>query len=399
MPPVEIKKDICWVGAIDWNLRNFHGYSQAKLGTTYNAYLVLDEKKTLFDTVSKSTTSEMLDRIREVTDPESIDYIVVNHAEPDHSGALPELIRTIKPEQIFCSKMCLKSLSAHYDVTDWPLVGVEPGRTISLGARTTTFMETRMLHWPDSMFSYIPEEKLLISSDAFGQNLATSERFDDEVDFSTLMGEALHYYANIITPYSNLVRKVIDKVRQSGLEIDMIAPDHGVVWRSHAAEIVNRYDEWSRQPPSQKVIVVYDTMWHSTEKMARAIAEGVMREGMSVRIMSCKAYHHSDIMAEVFSAGGFVVGSPTHNNTILPLVADVMTYIRGLRPINKVGAAFGSYGWSGESTQTLNTWLTEMGMDVIDPVKAQFVPTADQMEQCVQLGREVARKVKEKSAA
>jgi flavorubredoxin len=400
MPAQEIKKDIFWVGVVDWNLRNFHGYSLARRGTTYNAYLVLDEKITLFDTVNGNYTSDFLHQIRKVVQPGEIDYLVVNHAEPDHSGALPKVVEAIRPERIFCSKMGQKIITGHYpQAREWPLETVENGGSISLGKRTVTFLETRMLHWPDSMVSFLPEEKLLISSDAFGQNVASSARFDDEVDESMLFGEAAHYFANIILPFSPLVKKVLAKVREAGLDIDMIAPDHGLVWRKNASKILESYIRWSDQKPTDKAVIVYDTMWHSTERMAKAIAEGLISEGIRTKIMDLKTFHHSDVMGEVLEAGAVFVGSPTHNNGILPQVADVLTYMKGLRPQNKIGGAFGSFGWSGEAVKTISEWLEGMGMEMAEGVKCQWVPQHEQLAQCVELGRSVAKRIKEKIQA
>jgi flavorubredoxin len=400
MPVQEIKKDIFWVGVVDWNLRNFHGYSLARRGTTYNAYLALDDKITLFDTVSAGATSEFLHQIRKIVDPGEIDYLVVNHAEPDHSGALPQVVEAIRPERIFCSKMGEKIITGHYPkAKDWPLETVENGSSISLGQRTVTFLETRMLHWPDSMVSYIPEERLLISSDAFGQNLATSQRFDDEVDETILFDEAATYFANIILPFSPLVKKVLAKIREAELDIDMIAPDHGLIWRKNAAKIIESYDDWSDQKPTKKAVIVYDTMWHSTERMAKAIAEGLISEGIRTKLMHLKTFHHSDVMGEVLKAGAVFVGSPTHNNGILPQVADLLTYMKGLRPQNKIGAAFGSYGWSGEAVKTITEWLKGMNMDVVEGVKCQWVPQHEQLALCVELGQNVAKQLKERLRA
>jgi flavorubredoxin len=400
MPAYEIKKDIFWVGAVDWNLRDFHGYSVSRRGTTYNAYLVKDEKTTLFDTVSASHTGELLHKVKSVGGTGKVDYLVVNHAEPDHSGALPEVVEALRPEKIFCSKMGEKSITGHYaKAREWPLQTVENGGSITLGKRTVTFMETRMLHWPDAMVSYIPEERLLISSDAFGQNLATSQRFDDEVDEAILFGEAAHYFANIILPFSPLVKKVVAKIREAGLDIDMIAPDHGLIWRKNVSRIIDSYDTWSDQKPTFKAVIVYDTMWRSTERMAKAIAEGLLAEGAVVKLMHLKTVHHSDVMGEILDAGAVLVGSPTHNNGILPQVADMLTYMKGLRPQNKVAAAFGSFGWSGEAVKVIGEWLEGMGMDLVEGVKSQWAPQHDQLAQCKELGRAVAARLKAKLQA
>ena len=395
MQVYEIKKDIYWVGAVDWTVRDFHGYSTYE-GTTYNAFLMLGEKNVLFDTVKKNLCSDLVHRIRTVIDPEKIDYIVVNHVEMDHSGSLPQIVDLVKPEKIICSKMGHKNLLDHFHKPDWPYHVVKNGEEIQVGDRTIKFIETRMLHWPDSMFSYIPEEKLLISSDAFGQHLGTSERFDDEVNWEELIYQARKYYANILTLYSPLIRKVLKQVEESGLEIDMIAPDHGVIWRSHPDKILEAYKNWSHHKGERKVLVIYDTMWHSTEKMAKAVADGVESEGVSVQILDLAVNHRSDVMTEVLDAKGVILGCPTLNNGLLPRMAGFLMYMRGLRPTNKFGAAFGSFGWSGEAVGLMNKAMEEMKFDLIhEGLKVKYVPTHDSLKDCRELGILMARKVKE----
>jgi len=367
-----------------------------RLVTLSNAYLMLDEKNVLFDTVKHDLCSDLAHRIRTVIDPEKIDYIVVNHVEMDHTGSLPEIIDMVKPEKIICSKMGHKNLLDHFHRPDWPYHVVKDGETIHVGKRSIHFMETRMLHWPDSMFSYIPEEKLLIAQDAFGQHLGTSERFDDEVDLSELMCQAKKYYANILYLYSPQVRKLLKAVAESGIEIDMIAPDHGVIWRSHIGRILKAYEDWSSHKCSSKAIVVYDTMWHSTEKMADAIAEGISDQQVEVRPMYLRKWHRSDIMTEVVDARAVVVGSPTLNNGLFPTVSDFLTYMKGLKPTGKLAAAFGSYGWSGEAVKLINKIFEEMKLEVIEPgMKVQYVPEKDDLESAYEFGCRIGRRIKE----
>ncbi len=395
MKITEIKKDIYWVGAVDWNIRDFHGYTTYK-GTTYNAYLVMDEKITLFDTVKREFSKDLLHRIGAIVDPKKIDYIVVNHVEMDHSGALPEMMEIIAPEKVFCSSMGHKALLAHFHRDDWPYEVVEQGRTISLGKRSVRFVETRMLHWPDSMFSYIPEDKLLISSDAFGQHWATSERFDDEVEPVELFGHSAKYYANILLLYSKLVPKLITKVQEMGLAIDMIAPDHGLIWRRQPEKIIEAYAEWSAQRPKNKAVIIYDTMWQSTKKMANAILDGLSQEGVRVKMLDLKTNHRSDIITEVLDAKALIIGSPTLNNGILPTLADLLSYLKGLKPENKIGAAFGSYGWSGEAVPIINRALEEMKIELVDPgIKVKYVPTHEDLRLCVALGEKIGKAIKE----
>ncbi|MFW5837344.1 MAG: FprA family A-type flavoprotein [Desulfovibrionaceae bacterium] len=390
MRPAQIKPDVHWVGAIDWNCRNFHGYSRSPWGTTYNAFLVKDEKTVLFDTVKSDFLEHLLCNVSHLTEVDRIDYIVANHLEPDHAGCLAEMVRRAKPEKIFCSPMGKKAMESYFDeAKDWPIEVVSTGDSVSIGKRSVQFFETRMLHWPDNMLSYIPEDKLAISSDAFGQNWATSERFADEVDRSFLRRRLEEYYANIVLPYSPVVIKTLDALAEQNLDIDMLCPDHGLIYRGEdVAYALNIYREFAEQKPQNRAVVFFDTMWHSTEKMALAVADGLVEQGVSAKVMSVKANHHSEIMTEVFSAGVVAVGSPTHNNGILPGVADALTYMKGLRPQNKIGGAFGSFGWSGECVKILNQWLEDMKFEIPEKgVKWKNAPTHEAFQQCYDLGK------------
>jgi len=396
MPPVEVKENVFWVGAIDWNIRDFHGYSTYK-GSTYNSFLVMDDKITLFDTVKNYLKSDLLHNIRKIVDPAKIDYIVVNHVEMDHTGCLSDVVDLVKPEKIICPAMGKKNLLDHFHKEDWPYEVVKSGQKMSLGKKTVQFLETRMLHWPDNMFSYLQEDKLLISSDAFGQHWATSERFDDEVDFGELMQHAAKYYANILLLYSPLVQKLLKTVKDSGLEIDMVAPDHGLIWRKNIDSIIDAYDRWSRYEAKKKAIVVYDTMWHSTEMMGKAIADGLVSEAISTNIMDLKVTHRSDVVTEALDSKALIFGSSTLNNGILPKMADVLTYLKGLKPGNKIGAAFGSYGWSGEGVKIINGYLEQMKVELVDPgLRVKFIPDHDNLKKCVELGQRIGKAIKEK---
>ena len=397
MKPVEIAKNIYWVGALDWNVRDFHGYTTYK-GTTYNAYLVVDEKTALFDAVKEPFKSDLIQNIRQVLGPRGIDYLIVNHVEPDHSSSLPDLMKVVNPGKIFCTSMGRNTLLDHYHREDWPYEVVKSGQTINLGHRTVKFIETRMLHWPDAMFSYLEEDRLLISSDAFGQHWCTSERFADEVEQSELMKHAAKYYANILLLYSPLVKKLIETVTKMGLKIDMIAPDHGLIWRESPSRIIDAYDAWSGQKPRRKALIIYDTMWHSTEKMARAISQGLAEEKISVQLLDLKTNHRSDIVTEVLDAGALIFGSATLNNGMLPTMADMLHYLRGLRPQNKIGAAFGSFGWSGEAVGLINQAMEEMKIKVVDPgIKVKFFPRQEDLKICEELGKKVGKVLKEET--
>jgi flavorubredoxin len=390
MNPLEIAKDIYWVGAVDYASRDFHGYSLSPRGTTYNAYVIKDGKNVLFDTVKAPFAGTMLCRLSKLMDPAAIDYIVVNHVELDHAGALPALIEACKPESVFCSPMGLKAIQAHFSGSgNWPLKVVKTGDSISIGARSVHFVETRMLHWPDSMVSYIPEDRLLICNDAFGQNIAGSERFADEIDRAALESAMSEYYHNIVLPYSQQVLKVLAQLAELKLDIDMIAPDHGLIFRGKrdVQYALDAYRRFAEQKMRNRALIVYDTMWHSTEKMAYAIGEGLVGAGTPVRIMDLKTHHHSAVMTEMARCGLIVVGSPTHNNGILPFVSGFLTYMKGLRPQNRLGAAFGSYGWSGECVSIISDRLKEMGCALpVDACKTQYVPTHEALRQCADMG-------------
>jgi flavorubredoxin len=392
MKPIEIAQGIFDVGVNDWNISDFHGYS-TPFGTSYNAFLILDEKTTLIDTVKSEFLDQLINNISSIIDPKKIDYVISNHTEMDHSGGLPRVMHRIGEEKpLFCSKMGVKNLSRHFS-QKLNFRAVENGEELSLGARTLTFLETRMLHWPDSMFTYAKEDKILFSSDAFGQHYAGFEKFDDVVGH-IIMPHAKKYFANILLLYSPLILKLVEKVTELGLEFNMICPDHGIIWRKDPAKIINAYVKWSKQEAEKKAVIVYDTMWHSTEKMADAIASGLVEQGVKVKPMHLRKFHRSDIMTEVLDARAIVVGSPTLNNGLFPTISDFLTYMKGLKPLNKIGAAFGSYGWSGESVKLINNVFEEMKFEVIDPgLKIQYVPNNEAIEACYRLGTKIGNAI------
>lgn len=396
MLPIEIKKDIFWVGAVDFDNRNFHGYSISPEGTTSNAYLVKDEKNVLFDTVKSAYSSSLICRLAHVIEPQKVDYIVVNHVELDHAGALPQLIELCKPEKVFCSPMGLKAIQAHFNSEGWPLEVVKTGDSLNIGKRTVKFIETRMLHWPDSMFSYIAEDKLLISNDAFGQNIASSAHFADEVPHFELLHEMGRYYNNIVIPFSSQVLKTLDLITELKLEIDMVAPDHGLIYRTpeDVKLVFDKYREYALQKPEKHAVIFYETMWDSTKKMAYSLSEGLNQVGVPSKIMSLKTNHHSLVMTEIGRSGLVLAGSPTHNNNVLPEMAGMLTYMKGLRPQNRLAGAFGSYGWSGESVKIISEWFDSMGLkQPVDPMKIQYVPKHDHLKACVEMGRNLGKEL------
>ncbi|HGE70552.1 TPA: FprA family A-type flavoprotein [Candidatus Poribacteria bacterium] len=392
---IKVTDRVYWVGAVDWGVRDFHGYMTQR-GSTYNAYLILADKVTLIDTVKKPFMNEMLERIASLTEPKNIEYIISNHSEPDHSGCLPETIDVLKPEKVFASTIGTQTLLQEFH-SGHEIIPVKDGESLSLGNLNVTFFETKMLHWPDSMVTYMPDDKLLFSQDAFGMHLATSERFADEIDWSIVEYEGEKYFANIIMPLSSVVLRTLGKISDLGIEIDIIAPDHGPIWRKDVEKIINLYTKWATQKPTNKAVIVYDTMWCSTEKMAKVIAEGLIDGGVSTKIMSLKSNHRSDVITEILSAGAILVGSPTINSNMFPSVADLLYYLKGLRPQNKIGGVFGSYGWSGEAVAHIKEILTAMKVDLIgDGLRFKYMPNDNDLTQCFNYGKLIAEELKKR---
>jgi anaerobic nitric oxide reductase flavorubredoxin len=395
LPPVKLLENIFWVGVIDWNIRHFHGFTYStQRGTTYNAYLIIDKKVALVDTVHNPFKEEILRKIKEVIDPSKIDYIIANHVETDHSGAIAEILKHAPNATIVGTAKCQEGLQKHY-FGNWRFQVVKTGDKISLGNRTLTFVEAPMLHWPDSMFTYVEEDSLLMPNDAFGQHLATSKRFDDEVDSNILMWEAAKYYANILWPFSMLVIRKIEEIQQIGLKINMIAPSHGIIWRNDPMKIVKAYLRWAGGEAEKKILIIYDTMWQSTEKMAKAMLEGISSEGAPVTLFRLPFSDLGDIIGKLLTTKGILVGSSTINGGILPTLAPFLDELRGLRPSNKVAAAFGSYGWGGGATKTIEETMKKAGMELVAPaITVKWVPTKDELQKCYEYGKEFAKKVK-----
>ncbi|MFH1239440.1 MAG: flavodoxin domain-containing protein [bacterium] len=395
MKPLEIKKGVYWVGAVDWNLKKFHGHTyNTKRGTTYNAYLIMDEKIALVDTVYGPFAQEMVERIKEIVAPEKIDYIIANHVETDHSGALPYIHQLCPKAKLYGTAKCKEGLYKNYYV-DWDFQVVKTGDTLKLGKKTLTFLEAPMLHWPDSMFTYIPEESLLLPNDAFGQHYATSKRYDDEVDQAILMEEAAKYYANILWPLSPLITKKIDEVVKMNIKIDMIAPSHGIIWRQDPMKIINAYLNWAKNEPQQKVVIVYETMWNSTTKMARKIAEGIIDAGLEVKLFDVNQSDSTEVIKEMMEAKGYLIGSSTHDNDMLPNIAGFLELLKGFKPKNRIGASFGSYGWGGGAAKEIQEILIKAGIAIAqEPLGVKYVPDEKEKELCYNWGKAFVEAVK-----
>lgn len=400
MKAVEIKKDIYWVGAIDWNIRTFHGHTYTtKRGTTYNAYLIIDEKVTLVDAVLNSFSGELIERIREIVPVEKVDYIVVNHIEFDHSGALPELMKLCPKAKLFGTAKCKEGLARMYypewgGPSGWDFQVVKTGDKLKLGKRTLVFIEAPMIHWPDSMFTYCAEEELLLPNDAFGQHYATSERFDDETDQCALMDEAAKYYANILWPLSGMIARKIDEIMKTGVFIKMIAPSHGVIWRRDPMKIVNSYITWTKNEAKPKAVVVFETMYGSTEIMARKIVEGLVDGGVEVKLFDIALSDMTEINNQMLDAKCYVFGSATHDNGMLSTIAGFLEFLKGLKPKNRIGAAFGSCGWAGGSVPALEQAMKETGIEQVLPsISVKYVPDENELKKCYEMGVELAKKI------
>ena len=402
MMATELAPGVHWVGAIDWNLREYHGYTLP--GTTYNAYLVRGEKTALIDGAYAGFEGEVLGRVGSVCDPGEIDFLVVNHIEMDHSGTLPAFVRRMPDIPIYCTERARAGLARHYDTAGWNIRVVKTGDTLDLGGKTLTFLEAPMLHWPDSMFTYLAEDAILFPNDAFGQHVASAARFDDQLGRDAAMAHAKKFFANLIVPLAPKVLKKLDEVGSLGIDIKMIAPSHGVIWRSHAGDILGAYADWSRGVAKDKVTIVYDTMHGSTAMMAKAIAEGVMAGGADVRVCLLRdgryeGTHRSDVVTEVLDSKAVLVGSPTLQDEVLPTVAGFLSYLRGLAPgrlgAKKIGCAFGSHGGMGGAFAQAEEALKAAGIEVIDGgFQVNYRPDDDELARAYELGRKVAQEIR-----
>ena len=386
----ELKPGVHWVGAIDWNIRNFHGYITHR-GTTYNSYLIVDEKIALVDTVKEHFYPEMMKRIRDIIDPQDIDYLISNHTEPDHSGSITKFMEEVQGIELIASPLGMQNLRRYYG-DDMEITSIKEKPTLSLGEKTLHFAAIPMVHWPDSMVTYIPKDKLLLPNDAFGQHLASSKRFDDEVDKAVLMQEAETYYANIVMPLWMSVSRAFKALE--GLEIDMIGPSHGVIWRGNPGMILEAYQRWVQGESKPRAVIVYDTMWGSTERVANALFEGLVSEGVEVRIHRLTSSHNSDVIADILEAKAVLVGTPTLNNGLFPTVASFLAYMKGLKPKNKIGAVFGSYGWGGGAKRAAEEEMKAAGIDLVESeLDFRFRPTEEELEKVVQFGVVLAKKI------
>ena len=394
MKCITVKNNVTWVGKIDWDLRKFHGneYSTHR-GSTYNSYLIKEEKTALIDTVWSPFSKEYVKNLSDQIDLKKIDYIIANHAECDHSGALPELMRQIPETPIYCTKNGVKSLKGHYH-KDWNFNTVKTGDRLSLGQKDLIFVEAPMLHWPDSMFCYLTVDNILFSNDAFGQHYASEYMFNDLVDQTELMTECIKYYANILTPFSELVEKKINEVLSLKLPVDVVCTSHGIIWRENPVQIITRYLEWANAYQENQITILYDTMWHGTRVMAENIATGIKKSdnSVNVKLFNISNSDKNDIITEVFKSKGIAIGSPTINNGILTGVAGILEEIRGLKFVGKKAVAFGCYGWSGESVKMISDALDKSGFQLVDEgLKVMWNPDEESIVQCIEYGKKLSK--------
>ncbi|MCI6590185.1 MAG: FprA family A-type flavoprotein [Lentisphaeraceae bacterium] len=386
----ELVKQVHWVGYVDWPVRDFHGY-QTKRGSSYNAYLVQGaEKVALIDTVKAPYADYLKQNVAAHCPLSKIDYLVCNHAEPDHSGSFPAMVAACPQAEVVCNAKCKDALSRHYDTTGWKFRVVKEGETLDLGGRTLQFFDTVMCHWPESMVTYLVEEELLFSMDIFGQHYATYCRFDDEANMAEVMQEAKTYYANIVLLYAKPVAAAAKKLL--GLKLKMVAPSHGVIWRSHFQEILNAYLAWHVSKPTKKVIVFYSTMWQSTRQMAEAIVRGANEFDVQVKLFDLKAVGDTELITELMDCAAFACGTPTLNQSLMPRMAAALTYIRGLKPAGKKAFSFGSFGWASKGAEEAQEYLKAFGCELLcEPITCKFAPDAATLEKCLEAGRALGR--------
>ncbi|MCA6080081.1 MAG: FprA family A-type flavoprotein [Endomicrobium sp.] len=388
-----IKDGVYAVGAIDWNEKHFHGHTYVtRRGVTYNSYLIVDEKVTLIDTVRKGFEKELIENIKKIVDVSKIDIIVINHIEPDHSGAFPEILKLCPNAKIYGTEKARQGLLKYYGLSgNW--TAVKSGQSLNIGRRTLDFIDMPMIHWPDSMFTYSAYDKILFSNDGFGQHYATNKVFDDEVDFAALIDEAQKYYANILWPFNTLIAAKLSAISKLNLEIEFIAPSHGLVWRRHIPEIMQKYLYWSSHSCQNRVAVVYETMWNSTKKMAKKIIEGITSEGVEAILFDVTKNDRTDIASYMLDAKGWIFGSSTHDGEMLPVLAGFLHFLKGSKAKGRKSFAFGSYGWSGEAAGDIEN--TVSSMTAFEPsLRVVFNPTGDELDKCFETGKTFALKIK-----
>jgi flavorubredoxin len=399
MKAIELKNGIYWVGAIDWAVRDFHGYVTPS-GTTYNNYLIMDDETTLLDTVKYDFADVTIKNIRSVVDPSKIKHIVINHIENDHVTSIDKIMELAPDADIYITDKGKKGLDRFFDTSKWKINIVKTGDTLKIGKRTLMFIETPMLHWPDSMMTYIKEDTILFSQDAFGQHLASAVRFDDEFitceSMAKLDDAVIDYYANILMPFGQLIKNKVSEIQKLGLEIDMIAPDHGIIWRANPQKVLQMYLDMAGGKADLSASIIYDTMWHTTGQMTLPIMQGIKDEGVECKVIKLRATPMSVAIKEFWKSRGCLIGTPTLNNIMYPTIAEFLTHLRGLRPKNRIVGAFGSYGWGGGAVKESYEEFKKMGLEIFEPgLQVLYKPSFEDEAKCYEFGKEFAKKIKE----
>ncbi|MDR3243734.1 MAG: FprA family A-type flavoprotein [Elusimicrobiota bacterium] len=388
-----IKEGVYSVGAVDWNERNFHGSTyKTNKGVTYNSYLIKDEKTVLIDLVRKGFERELIDNISQITDPSKIDIVIINHIEPDHSGAFPDIVRLCPNAAFYGTQKAKEGLFKYYGVMPENWQSVKSGSKISIGKRTLDFIDVPMLHWPDSMFTYSAFDKILFSNDAFGQHYCTNQVFDDEADTAILFEEAQKYYANILFPFCSILAVKLQAIAKLNLAIDFIAPSHGLVWKRDISKILEKYTDWAAQKCQNKVVIVYETMWNSTEIMARKILEGITSQGIKAELFDVTKADRTDIISHILDSKGIIIGSSTHDNEMLPVIAGFIQFFKGLKVKGRKSLIFGSYGWAGGAVKEIEEICQKAGgIELFPSISVQFAPNKEELEKCYQAGKTFAQ--------
>ena len=387
----QITKDVFSVGVIDWNMRNFHGNTFiTKNGVTYNSYLINDNEPALIDVVHKGFEDEFIKNILEIISPEKIKHVILNHLEPDHSGAIEYMAKVLKNAKFYGTAKLKEGLLKYYDL-NIEINVVKTGDKINLGSNTLTFVEVPMVHWPDSMITYCPEKKILFSNDAFGQHIATNKTFTDEIGQDILWQEVAKYYANILWPLGPMIEKSVNNLLTMNLPIDFVAPSHGLVWKSNINKVIEKYLSWTKNEVKNKVVVVYETMWGSTQTMAREIVRALTNNNIEVKMFDIAKTDFAEVAYEMLEAKAFVIGSSTHDNEMLAYIAGYMHFLKGMKPKNRIAVSFGSFGWAGGAVKEIATNLSSFGIEVIDQISAKFKPNKEEIEKCYQAGEKLSK--------
>jgi len=399
MKAFELKKDIFWVGAIDWSVRDFHGYETPR-GTTYNNYLIIDKEITLVDAVKYDFADISIKHIKGLVDPAQIKHVIINHIENDHATGIDQIMSLCPGATIHITERGKKGLDRFFDTSRWKFHLVKTGETLNIGKNTLLFVETPMLHWPDSMMTYCQEASVLFSQDGFGQHLASTARFDDDfskcVSPSILEDAVVDYYANILMPFGQIILEALSKLQKLGIHPRIIAPDHGIIWRAKPQQVIDSYSAMASGKTDLRALIIYDTMWKSTEMMTVPISEGIRDAGIDCRVLKLRATPMNVIIREFWKARGTLFGTPTLNNIMYPSVAECLTHLRGLRPKNRLAGAFGSFGWGGGAVKETYETFAKMGLEPYEPgLQVLYRPSPEDEEKCYQFGKDFAAQMKE----